>query len=102
MCFNKGNSTVGALVNKYALQKSKAGRRDVYCNGDKSQGRMGGLYKIQLNIFEGLEEGRDSKELLFSYTYYHLLVDDDSTNCIPFIERGQNWCVVFISYQPTV
>lgn len=99
MCFNKGNSTIMYVVNKYWMPKTREEREDVYFNGDKSEGRMGGLYKIKIVVYDG-EENIDSENAksLLEYKYHHLVVDDHSSYCIPFIGRGHNWCVVCSVY----
>lgn len=97
MCFNKGNSKIMYMANKYWMHKTREGRKDVYFNGDKSEGRMGGLYAVKIEIFSSEEnlDVEDPKPLLV-YDYHHLVVDDHSSYCIPFVERGDNWCVMHI------
>jgi len=85
------------VENKYWMHKTRKGREDVYFNGDKSEGRMGGLYAVKIEIYDG-EENLDMEESkpLLVYDYNHLVVDDHSSYCIPFVERGDNWCVMYI------
>lgn len=100
ICFNKGNSNnIMYLENKYWMHKTTKGREDVYFNGEKTEGRMGGLYNIKIVIYDG-DENIDSENPipLLEYYYDHLVVDDYSSHCIPFIESGTNWCVVSSVY----
>lgn len=101
MCFTKGNSTVSATVIGYTLYKTKNGREDIYFNKDKNEGRMGGSYQVVLKVYEK-KENLDSPPILFQYQYNHLLVDDNSSYCLPFLDSGKDWCVLFtLSYIPS-
>lgn len=83
------------VVNDYWFHKTRVGRKDVYFGGVRSLGRMGGLYSMNLQIFDPAE--KNSKPLLI-YNYHHLVVDDHSSYCIPYVERGDNWYVLFIAF----
>lgn len=69
-------------------------RTDVYINDDdKSEGRIGGLYKSIIRLYD------DNKtEELVAYEFQHLVVDDELSYCLPFIDYGENWCVNLILY----
>lgn len=71
------------------MSKTRTHRTDVYFNGKKSDGRMGGLYPINAIIFD-----ESSVEQLMSYNFNHLVIDDESSYCLPFVDPGENWCVI--------
>jgi len=87
------------VANKYWMHKTRVGREEVYFGRVKSLGRMGGLYTIKIEIYDGDENlDMEDSEPLLVYDYHHLVVDDHSSYCIPFVERGHNWCVVFVVF----
>lgn len=71
------------------MSKTRKKRTDVYFNGNKNEGRMGGLYPIFITVFD------TNMVKLMSYTYSHLVVDDESSYCLPFVDPGDNWFVFF-------
>lgn len=73
------------------MSKTRTKRTDVYFNGKKSDGRMGGLYPINAIVFD-----ENSVEQLMSYRFNHLVVDDELSYCLPFVDPGENWCVIGI------
>lgn len=75
----------------YYMSKTRSRRTDVYFNGDKSKGRMGGLYTVQVIV---LDEKMVNK--FFNYEFYHLVVDDESSYCLPFVDSGPNWFVYLL------
>lgn len=70
------------------MSKTRVKRNDVYFNGDRNAGRMGGTYMINAKVYDA-----DMNNELLSYNFYHLVVDDELSNCLPFIDPGENWCV---------
>lgn len=75
------------------MPKTRTNRTDVYFNGNKNEGRMGGLYPMSLVVFE-----RNMVKLM-TYNFHHLVVDDESSYCLPFVDPGDNWFVsIFYFY----
>lgn len=70
------------------MSKTRVKRTDVYFNGDRKAGRMGGTYMINAKVYDV-----EMKNELLSYNFYHLVVDDELSSCLPFIDPGENWCV---------
>lgn len=75
----------------YYIPKTRLKRTDVYFNGDRSEGRMGGKYPVSLGLHDEF-----GKEEFFTYELNHLVVDDESSYCLPFIDPGENWCVIYL------
>lgn len=75
----------------YFIPKTRKNRRDIYYNGDKAEGRMGGLYEVTYQLQDINHEYN-----ILEYNYYHFVVDDESSYCLPFIDPGDNWCVLSI------
>lgn len=76
-------------VISYYIPKTHYQRTTIYFNDDDhSEGRMGGLYKVTLQML-------DPNTLIqhLSYDVYHLAVDDELSYCLPFIDPGKNWYV---------
>jgi len=97
MCFNKGNSNITVLEGiEYFMSKTKAKRKDVYYNGDKLEGRMGGLYKLNVVLLEVDNNNNTLMKEFMSYDFDHLVVDDNLSYCLPFIDPGPNWCVLLL------
>lgn len=87
MFLNKGDSKITVIKTiPYFIPKTRTIRSDIYFNGDKNEDRMGGLYMISAIVFDE----NMSKELM-SYSFYHLVVDDELSNCLPFVDPGENW-----------
>lgn len=61
----------------------------MYFNGDQNEGRMGGQYVFELKLSD--EFGNEN---FFNYQWSHLVVDDESSYCLPFVDPGENWCVL--------
>lgn len=79
-------------LGSYFISKTKIKRTDVYFNGKPSDGRMGGLYPIKIFVYD-----TDLNTDLYLFWINHLVVDDESSNCIPFVSPGKNWQVqIFI------
>lgn len=49
---------------------------------------MGGLYVVQAIVLD-----EKMKKTFFNYEFYHLVVDDESSYCLPFVDAGENWFV---------
>lgn len=87
MYFNYLDSDVMVITTiPYYMVKTRVMRTDVYFNGDRSEGRMGGQYMINMILFDTY-----GTEGFFQYQFYHLVVDDESSYCLPFIDPGENW-----------
>ncbi|VVC36587.1 PKD/REJ-like domain,EGF-like domain [Cinara cedri] len=69
----------------YFMSKTRSHRTDVHFNGNKSEHRIGGLYAIQLKVIDQI-----TKKIFFSFEFFHLVVDDESSYCLPFVDPGQN------------
>jgi hypothetical protein len=68
------------------MAKTRVKRTDVYFNGDRSEGRMGGQYLMNLALYDEF-----ATEKFFTYEFNHLVVDDESSYCLPFVDPGENW-----------
>lgn len=85
----KGDSKITVLIPRpYYMSKTRVKRTDVYFNGDRKAGRMGGKYMMSAKVYD-----YEIKNEFLSYDFYHLVVDDELSYCLPFIDPGENWCV---------
>lgn len=74
----------------YALPKTRNLRINHYFRGKKE--RMGGLYPIKARVYDpDNTHNAGSGVKLLSYKYHHLVVDDETSYCLPFIDPGVNW-----------
>lgn len=92
MITNKGGSQITVLkAIPYFIPKTLFTRTDVYFNGDKSGDRMGGSYRIRIIIMDAV-----MREQFMSFNFHHLVVDDETSYCLPFVDPGKNWFVYAI------
>lgn len=70
----------------YFIPKTRKNRRDIYFNDDESESRMGSLHEVTFQIKDVNHEYN-----ILEYNYYHLVVDDESSYCLPYIDPGDNW-----------
>jgi len=89
ICFYTGNQNVMVIKTPlYFIPKTLKNRHNIYFNDDKSEGRMGSLYEMTYLI-----KDIDHRYNILEYKYYHFVVDDESSYCLPYIDPGDNWYV---------
>lgn len=86
----KGNSKVAVMRDEYYIPKTTRQSFNYYYNNNKKEGRIGRLHRVGVDLFDAAKFNLGEIDPFYSYRFSHFVVDDNSSYCLPFLERGNN------------